>query len=201
MGHTAAIIPKGAVVAELVLSPPESWAQEGSKADRAENSQSPNSSYPFSPHLIDLPPRSTLPADEPLPAPLQAMVDMCQGITESEQTAALVREYSDVFSLDGKMGNCDWVLFEINTGDRGPRYTLQEKEAIVAYVIKNIKEYHNEESKTFWSGMSQNEDQTVVSAAAAQLKVKTTNSVLLEENAAIHCLACPLLNAYLVQNV
>ena len=101
-------------------------------------------SYPYTPHIVETPPRSTIPDGEPLPANLRDVVDRCQGITETqrETLAALVREYSDVFSIDGEIGACDWVLFEIDTQGHPP----------VREPVRPVPVHHREEVKEIFQG-------------------------------------------------
>ncbi|KAK3922734.1 Protein NYNRIN [Frankliniella fusca] len=135
VGQKDTVIPKGAVVAELVLRHLDDDAhtrladvlqgtleKNSGVVEKAADQTGTAGSYPYTPHLVKLPPRSKLPESEPLPADLQAVVDRCEGIgaREKERVAALVREYSDCFSLNGEMGNCDWVYFEIDTQGHAP---------------------------------------------------------------------------------
>ncbi|KAK3928922.1 Xaa-Pro dipeptidase [Frankliniella fusca] len=135
VGQKDTVIPKGAVVAELVLRHLDDDAhtrladvlqgtleKNSGVVEKAADQTGTAGSYPYTPHLVKLSPRSELPESEPLPADLQAVVDRCEGIgaREKERVAALVREYSDCFSLNGEMGNCDWVYFEIDTQGHAP---------------------------------------------------------------------------------
>lgn len=72
------------------------------------------------------------------------MVDRCQGITPEQkgELGHLVREFFDVFSLNGELGRCDWVPFEIDTQGLPP----------VKEPVRPIAVHHREKVKEIFQG-------------------------------------------------
>ena len=130
-GDKPVMIPRGTVVANLELSQTvTSQTQTEPQAAQPAAEQSlpdqprgePTCSYPYTPHIVWTAPRSTLPPGQPLPAKLQEVVDRYETTDNGEKShlAMFVREFSDVFSLNGEFGRCDWVPFEIDTQGNPP---------------------------------------------------------------------------------
>ena len=120
---TPAMIPRGAVVGEVEL--PMAGGDGGAQLRQGEagaaypgfTAEGHPISYPYTPNIVYTPPRTKLHPDMPMPQPLQDMVSRCGGITEQDKNelTEFIRDFSDVFSLNGELGRCDWVPFEIDT--------------------------------------------------------------------------------------
>jgi hypothetical protein len=155
------VIPKGTVIAEILYPVTEmnilgpkvfeaklEPAEPEEEFDVSKLDPSKNISYPFTHSVVWTPPRSTLPPDQPLPPVLQDVVDRCADITDEQrgQIADLVREFSDVFSINGELGACDWLMFRIETGNNPP----------VRSPVRPIPIHYREDVKKIYLGYLRN---------------------------------------------
>ena len=140
-GDKCVNIPKYAVLGEVFILHPEEYEkefigiseeeEEGEEIDGEEDTEDTaqvNVVHHETTQFVDAeynttPSMPEIKESEPLPKDLQALVDKCTELSETErqELAKLLRKHHDIFAKDNTtFGKCPWTKFRIDTGDHPP---------------------------------------------------------------------------------